>query len=110
MLNINRIARINAALLVLALAGGAVQPPVTAETPPAVEREFRGLWVATVDTADGVDWPSKRSLTTREQKAELTAILDRAVELNLNVIVLQVRGKSAPALLRPAGLRRGGGP
>jgi uncharacterized lipoprotein YddW (UPF0748 family) len=92
MLNINRIARINAALLVLALAGGAVQPPVTAETPPAVEREFRGLWVATVDTADGVDWPSKRSLTTREQKAELTAILDRAVELNLNVIVLQVRG------------------
>jgi len=95
-MSLNKIPRISAALLVLALAGGAVQPPATAETPPggevpgapAMEREFRGLWVATVDN---IDWPSKRGLTTREQKAELTAILDRAVELNLNVIVLQVR-------------------
>jgi uncharacterized lipoprotein YddW (UPF0748 family) len=87
MLNTNKIPRIRAALLVLALAGGAVQLPVAAET-PAVEREFRGLWVATVDN---IDWPSKRGLITREQKAELTAILDRAVEVNLNVIVLQVR-------------------
>ncbi|MGP8199998.1 MAG: glycoside hydrolase family 10 protein [Limisphaerales bacterium] len=88
----SRTSRISAALLVLTLAGGAVQPQAAAEALPAVEREFRGLWVATVDTADGVDWPSKRTLTTREQKAELTAILDRAVELHLNVIVFQVRG------------------
>jgi uncharacterized lipoprotein YddW (UPF0748 family) len=92
MLNTINIPRISPALLVLALAGGAVQPPAAAEAPPPVEREFRGLWVAAVDTADGVDWPSKRTLTTREQKAELTAILDRAVDLHLNVIVLQVRG------------------
>jgi uncharacterized lipoprotein YddW (UPF0748 family) len=87
-MNIYKTPCISTALLVLALAEGAVQPPATAETPPAVEREFRGLWVATVDN---IDWPSKRGLTTREQEAELTAILDRAVELNLNVIVLQVR-------------------
>ena len=31
------------------------------------------------------------TLTTREQKEELIAILDRAVQMNLNVIVLQVR-------------------
>jgi uncharacterized lipoprotein YddW (UPF0748 family) len=55
---------------------------------PAVAREFRGLWVATVDN---IDWPSKPNLTTRQQKAELTAILDQAVKLKLNVIILQVR-------------------
>jgi uncharacterized lipoprotein YddW (UPF0748 family) len=87
-MSLNNMPRISAGLLVLALAGGAVQPPATAQMPPPVEREFRGLWVATVDN---IDWPSKRGLSTREQKAELTAILDRAVELNLNVIVFQVR-------------------
>jgi uncharacterized lipoprotein YddW (UPF0748 family) len=56
--------------------------------PPPIDREFRGLWVATVDN---IDWPSKRNLTTRQQKDEMIHILDRAVELNFNVIVLQVR-------------------
>jgi uncharacterized lipoprotein YddW (UPF0748 family) len=60
----------------------------SAAEPPAVQREFRGLWVATVDN---VDWPSKRNLTTHQQKAELIAILDGAVKLNMNVIVFQVR-------------------
>lgn len=51
-------------------------------------REMRGVWVATVAN---IDWPSKRTLTSEEQKAELIAILDKCVELNLNVVVLQVR-------------------
>jgi uncharacterized lipoprotein YddW (UPF0748 family) len=55
---------------------------------PAVEREFRGLWIATVGN---IDWPSKPNLTTSEQKAELISILDRAAQLNLNVIILQIR-------------------
>jgi uncharacterized lipoprotein YddW (UPF0748 family) len=59
---------------------------------PAVPREFRGLWVATVETTEGVDWPSKRNLTAAQQQAELTAIMDRAVQLHLNAIILQVRG------------------
>ena len=100
MLNINKIACLGAALLVPALAWSAVEVTPLPEVPvggetfgaPPVPREFRGLWIATVDTADGVDWPSKRNLTPREQKAELTAILDRAVALHLNVIVFQVRG------------------
>ncbi|MEM8946581.1 MAG: family 10 glycosylhydrolase [Planctomycetota bacterium] len=54
-------------------------------TPP---REFRAAWVATVAN---IDWPSKRGLSTADQQAELLAILDRAVELNLNAIVFQVR-------------------
>jgi uncharacterized lipoprotein YddW (UPF0748 family) len=58
------------------------------DTPPAPQREFRGLWVATVNN---VDWPSRPGLTTRQQQAELLAIMDRATELHLNAIILQVR-------------------
>ena len=35
--------------------------------------------------------PPKRTLSTREQKAELLAILDRAAQLKLNAIIFQVR-------------------
>ena len=57
-------------------------------TPPALEREFRGAWITTVYN---VDWPSKKNLSTSQQKAELIAILDRAQQLHLNAIILQVR-------------------
>ena len=55
---------------------------------PAIPREFRGAWVASVAN---IDWPSKPGLTSWQQKSELMAILDRAMELNLNAILLQVR-------------------
>lgn len=56
--------------------------------PPLPAREFRGVWIATVHN---IDWPSRPGLTTAQQKAELVAILDRAVQLKLNAIMLQVR-------------------
>ena len=56
--------------------------------PPELHREFRGLWVATVDN---IDWPSQLGLSAAEQQAEAIAILDLAVELNLNTIVFQCR-------------------
>ncbi|MBA3342356.1 MAG: family 10 glycosylhydrolase [Gemmatimonadaceae bacterium] len=56
--------------------------------PPPVTREFRGIWVATVSN---IDWPSRPGLTSWEQQAELIAILNRAVALRMNAIVLQVR-------------------
>jgi uncharacterized lipoprotein YddW (UPF0748 family) len=56
--------------------------------PPQPTREFRGVWIATVAN---VDWPSKPGLPTEQQKAELIAILDRAVELKLNAVIFQVR-------------------
>ena len=56
--------------------------------PPSVPREFRAVWVATVDN---IDWPSRRDLTTAEAQAELLAILDRAKELHMNAVVFQVR-------------------
>lgn len=55
---------------------------------PEPQREFRGVWVATVAN---IDWPSKPGLSTEQQKTELLAILDRCVALNLNAVVLQVR-------------------
>src|SRR5712671_1735583 len=58
------------------------------EIPPKPAREFRGAWVATVKN---IDWPSKPGLTTAQQKAELIALLDRAVQLHLNAIIFQVR-------------------
>ncbi len=61
---------------------------------PPFQREFRGVWVATVDN---IDWPSKRDLTTAQQKRELVAIMDRSHELRLNAVIFQVR-PSADAL------------
>jgi len=56
--------------------------------PPAVNREFRAMWICTVNNAD---WPSKRTLSTDEQKKELTDMLDRAAELKFNAVIFQVR-------------------
>jgi uncharacterized lipoprotein YddW (UPF0748 family) len=58
------------------------------DAPPSPRREFRGAWVATVGN---IDWPSRPGLSTKEQQAELIAILDRAAELRLNAVIFQVR-------------------
>lgn len=67
---------------------GANRPARTLPVPPKIRREFRGVWVASVAN---IDWPSKRTLSTAEQQAELLAILDRASELKLNAVIFQVR-------------------
>ena len=56
--------------------------------PPPPPREFRAAWIATVGNSC---WPSKPGLTTAQQKAELIALLDRAVALKLNAVIFQVR-------------------
>ena len=65
-------------------------PPVAppALVAPAVRREFRGVWLATVAN---IDWPSKPGLPTAAQQAELLVLLDRAKALNFNAVVFQVR-------------------
>ena len=55
---------------------------------PRADREFRAAWVATVDN---IDWPSKPGLSVEDQQREIRTILDTAVVLHLNAIVLQVR-------------------
>ncbi len=64
-------------------------PPLTAaELPPPEPREFRAAWVATVAN---IDWPSKPGLSAQAQRAEALAMLDRARQIGLNALILQVR-------------------
>lgn len=95
-----------AILCAMLLAACAVTPepaqrqtaPVTSHTPqtpprpgqqlPPVPREFRAVWVSTVAN---IDWPSRRDLSSEQQKAEIISILNHAAQMNLNAIVLQVR-------------------
>ena len=65
-------------------------PPVIKPdtNPPALQRETRGLWVATVAN---IDWPSRSSLSAEQQRAELVSILDRAAAVGFNTIVFHVR-------------------
>lgn len=61
---------------------------------PEVNREFRAAWIATVAN---INWPSKRGLTTEQQKAEAIALLDMLKEYNFNAVIFQAR-PSADAL------------
>lgn len=62
--------------------------------PPILPREFRGVWVASVDN---IDWPSKRTFATEEARAELVKLVDQADRFGFNAILFQVR-PSADAL------------
>ena len=55
---------------------------------PKIEREFRAVWIATVDN---IDFPTKKDLPVERQKAELMAILELAKKLRLNAVIFQVR-------------------
>lgn len=61
---------------------------------PEVEREFRAAWIASVAN---INWPSRRGMSTEEQKAEAIHILDQLKDNNFNAVILQVR-PSADAL------------
>lgn len=65
-----------------------------AEAVPEPMREFRGAWVASVFN---LNWPSRAGLPVEAQQRELREILDTAVSLRLNAVLLQVR-PSADAL------------
>ena len=67
---------------------GAMPAPTPADSPPPVEREFRGVWIAAVAN---LDWPSRPGLPPDSQRAELVRMFDRARELRLNVVILHVR-------------------
>src|ERR1043165_1575391 len=57
-------------------------------TVPKLEREFRGVWVATVAN---IDWPTRKTQSPAEQQKDLIAIFDKCVKDHLNAVVLQVR-------------------
>jgi uncharacterized lipoprotein YddW (UPF0748 family) len=79
-----------------AAACGGTSDPMTGPTPvtptdtatPVIQREMRGMWIATVAN---IDWPSRTTLTADQQRSELIAILDRAAATRINTIVFHVR-------------------
>lgn len=63
---------------------------------PEVDREFRAAWVATVAN---INWPTRNTLSTAEQKAEAIRLLDMLKSANFNAVIFQAR-PSADALYR----------
>jgi len=60
------------------------------------KREFRGVWIATVNQ---LDWPSVPGAPAKEQQQELLRMLDKLEQLNFNAVIFQVR-PSADAFYR----------
>lgn len=52
------------------------------------KREFRGVWVATVEN---IDWPSRKGMNTDQQKSELTGQLDAHQRTGINAVMFQIR-------------------
>ncbi|MDC8104324.1 glycoside hydrolase family 10 protein [Chryseobacterium sp. PTM-20240506] len=61
---------------------------------PAINREFRGAWIASVAN---INWPSRNDLSIDQQKAEAISMLDMLKDNNFNAVIFQVR-PSADAL------------
>lgn len=57
----------------------------------APKREFRAVWVATVNN---IDWPSKPGLSTEQQKKEVVDILNLHAKNGMNAIIMQIRPSS----------------
>ncbi|MCB0666692.1 MAG: family 10 glycosylhydrolase [Saprospiraceae bacterium] len=55
---------------------------------PAVPREFRAAWVATVAN---INWPSQPGLPVEDQKAEAIKLLDFLRDHHFNAVIFQVR-------------------
>ena len=50
--------------------------------------EFRAAWIATLEN---IDWPTKKGLSTEEQKSEFIKLLDLLQSIGMNAIIVQIR-------------------
>lgn len=73
-------------LVAAILLTGSMITSVYAQLPP--KRELRAVWIATVEN---IDWPSRRGLSTEQQKQEFIDLLDRQQRNGMNAVVVQVR-------------------
>ncbi|WP_019989521.1 glycoside hydrolase family 10 protein [Rudanella lutea] len=62
--------------------------PLDQSVAPSPKREFRAVWIATIDN---IDWPSKKGLPAEQQQAEYRALLDGQRQAGFNAVVVQVR-------------------
>lgn len=74
--------------LCLLLLFGSATALLSGQNLPEPQREFRAVWIATVDN---IDFPTKKTLAVEEQKAELIRDLDLAKHLRMNAVIFQVR-------------------
>lgn len=51
-------------------------------------KEFRGVWVATVDN---IDWPSRGNFDSDSQKVEFIRLLDMHQQNGMNAMIVQIR-------------------
>jgi uncharacterized lipoprotein YddW (UPF0748 family) len=76
----------------VALVVGAAAIPGRTRAVPGCSGEggeqMRAVWIASVSN---VDWPSRPGLPAAAQQAEYRALLDHAVGLGLNTVIVQVR-------------------
>ena len=56
--------------------------------PMPPKREFRAVWIATIDN---IDWPSKKGLPVTDQQRELVNMFDQHQQMGLNAVVVQIR-------------------
>lgn len=54
----------------------------------APKREIRAIWIATVGN---IDWPSKKGLSSDQQKAEFIRKINMAEQLGFNTLIVQIR-------------------
>ena len=57
----------------------------------AKPKEFRGVWIATINN---LDWPSAPGIPVERQKEELKDLIERIEKFNLNAVFFQVRPAS----------------
>ena len=65
-----------------------LEPPLDPTGPTPLKREFRAIWIATVDN---IDWPTKKGLPVADQQRELRELLDMSQQTGMNAVVVQVR-------------------
>lgn len=69
----------------------AAQGPVidtVAKVPFEPKREFRGVWIATVEN---IDWPTRANMPSADQQKQLIDILNAHQQTGINAVMFQVR-------------------
>ncbi|WP_461082770.1 glycoside hydrolase family 10 protein [Spirosoma flavus] len=66
---------------------GPEEPPMFL-TPAPPKREFRAVWIATIDN---LDWPTKKGLPVAQQQKELVDMFDKYQQMGINAVVVQIR-------------------
>ena len=65
-----------------------ISPFLFCNAQPAIQKEFRGVWVATVDN---IDWPDAPTINSDVQKAAFIKLADMHQRNGMNTLIVQIR-------------------